>query len=132
MNGVLVVDASAIVATLVDDDERGTAAANHMLGADLIAPDFVGYEVLNALRGLRTAKKLSRSAAEIAFRDWARYEIDLWPLMTFADRLWQLTDNLTAYDAAYVSLAERLDVPLLTGDHRLAKAPGIRAEVLVI
>jgi len=52
-----------------------------------------------------------------------------YPHAPLADRIWELRENLTAYDATYVALAEVLDAPLVTMDARLARAPGVRAEV---
>ena len=132
MTGLLVLDASAAVTWLVDGGERGATAGRRMAGAGLVAPDLIGYEVLNTLRGLRVARKLSRAEAQRARDDWRRLGVEQWSLVTVEDRTWDLADNLTAYDAAYVALAERLGVPLLTADRRLATAPGIGAEVVVV
>jgi predicted nucleic acid-binding protein len=52
-----------------------------------------------------------------------------YPHAPLAARIWELRENLTAYDAAYVALAEVLDAPLLTTDRRLAQSPGVHAEV---
>ncbi|HEY0117571.1 MAG TPA: type II toxin-antitoxin system VapC family toxin [Cellulomonas sp.] len=133
MNALLVVDASAVVAALTGGgDRRGVEATRQMAGAGLVAPDIIGYEVFNALRGLRSGKKISRSQAQRALDDWRRLDVERWPLEIVEERTWELTDAMTAYDAAYVALAERLDVPLLTADGRLARASGGRAEILVV
>ncbi len=132
MIGLLVLDASAAVAWLVGDGEHGLAAARRMAGTGLVAPDLIGYEVLNTLRGLRLAKKLSRAEAQRALDSWRRLDVEKWPLDTIDDRTWELAANLTAYDAAYVALAERLAAPLLTADRRLARAPGIAADIVVV
>lgn len=132
MNGLLVVDASAVVATLLEGDERGQAAAAHMRGRGLVAPDLIGYEVLNALRRRRAAGALTATAAERAVEVWRSAPIEMWSLENVIERLWALTGAMSSYDAAYVALAERLDVPLLTADRRLAHAPGITADVIVI
>jgi len=132
VRGLVVVDASVVVAALAETGQRGAAAARVWAGRDLVAPDVIGYEVLNTLRGLRLAKKLSKPEAERAVADWRLLAVETWSLATIADRVWALAENLTAYDAAYVALAERLRVPLLTADKRLANAPGIKAEVVVV
>ena len=49
----------------------------------------------------------------------------------FLSRIWDLRDNLTCYDAAYVALAETMEAPLVTADARLSRAPGIRCEVVL-
>ncbi len=72
-----------------------------------------------------------RSAAR-AVEVWHSIPIELWSVRTVVDRLWALTGALSAADAAYVTLAERLGAPLLTGDRTLAKVPEIRAEVVVV
>ena len=63
--------------------------------------------------------------------DLARLPIDLYPFEPVAQRVWELRDTVSAYDAWYVALAEALDVPLATLDTRLAKAPGPRCAFLV-
>ena len=57
--------------------------------------------------------------------------IGLWPFDVLADAVWRHGHNLSSYDAAYVALAERLGAPLITGDARLARAPGIGCTVEV-
>jgi len=88
-------------------------------------------EMLHALRGLVLRSDVSRSRSEEIRADfdslrWSRYSH-----VALLDRIWELKDNLSAYDAAYVALAETLNAPLVTTDARLAHAPGIRAEVEV-
>ncbi|MGI8900400.1 MAG: type II toxin-antitoxin system VapC family toxin [Nocardioides sp.] len=53
-------------------------------------------------------------------------------VFTLLDRVWQLRDNLSAYDASYVALAESLDCTLLTADARLSRAPGLRCPITVV
>lgn len=132
MNGILVVDASVVLAALVVEDERADAAASRMRGASLVAPDLIGYEVMNSLRRRRGAGRLSDREARRAFDDWRRLGVEVWPLAAVADRVWEMTGSMTVYDAAYVALAELLDAPLLTADRRLARAPGLGAEVVLI
>ncbi len=132
MNGFLVVDASAVLSTLVEQDRHGEAASAHMRGSYVVAPDLIGYEVLNSLRRRRAAGQLSPGEADRAVADWRAMAVETWSLSAFQDRLWELTGAITAYDAAYVALAERLDAPLLTADARLTRAPGIRAEVVLV
>jgi predicted nucleic acid-binding protein len=63
-------------------------------------------------------------------RNLQALDVDLVALDRIADRTWELAQNLSIYDAAYVALAELLDAPLLTLDQRLARAPGIRCEIV--
>jgi len=132
VSDLLVVDASAVLALLIDSGERGEAAAVHMSRAALAAPDLLGYEVLNVLRRRRAAGHLSEGEARLAVDSWGRLPIDLWPLEAVAARVWELAGGLSAYDAAYVAVAERVGAPLLTGDRRLAGAPGVLARIITI
>jgi predicted nucleic acid-binding protein len=132
VSGLLVVDASAVVATLVERSPRGEAAATRMAGAALAAPDLIGYEVLNVLRRRRAAGQLSAGEALRAVNLWSALAVDLWRLEALSGRVWELAGAMSSYDAAYVALAERLGAPLLTADRRLANAPGIGADVIVV
>lgn len=109
--------------------DPGIAAA---LGdRDLVAPQLLHFEVMQALRGVERRGGVSSARVEVAIRALFRMPVELHPMETLASRAWQLRRDLTAYDASYVALAERLDVPLITLDRRLARAPGIRCEVIV-
>ncbi|MBO9569224.1 MAG: type II toxin-antitoxin system VapC family toxin [Cellulomonas iranensis] len=132
MNGPLVVDASAVLAVLLDPGTRGEQAARHARDARLVAPDLLGYEVLNVLRRRRASGHLTTNQADLAVRTWDELPVELWALAPLQDRVWRLAHNLSAYDAAYVALAEHLDAPLLTGDHRLAAAPGVGCTVVTV
>jgi predicted nucleic acid-binding protein len=55
--------------------------------------------------------------------------VELWPYAPLAERVWELRENITSYDASYVALAELLDTTLVTIDGRLAKAPGPRCRI---
>jgi predicted nucleic acid-binding protein len=132
VTGVLVVDASAVLATILADDQRGDAAAARMRGASLVAPELIDYEILNSLRRRRAAGQLSDGAGRTAVDVWRSIPLELWSVRPLVDRLWALTGALSAYDAAYVALAERLGAPLLTADRRLANAPGVRAEIVLV
>ncbi len=96
---------------------------------DLHAPHLIDIEILNALRGLVRRGKLSADRAEDVRTDVADLAITRYGHEPLADRIWGLRDNLTACDAAFVALAEAVDVPLITCDALLANAPGITAEL---
>jgi predicted nucleic acid-binding protein len=132
VTGLLVVDASAVLATILADDRRGDAAAARMRGASLVAPELIDYEILNSLRRRRAAGQLSDGAAVTAVDVWRSIPLELWSVRPLVDRLWALTGALSAYDAAYVALAERLGAPLLTADRRLANAPSVRVEIVLV
>ncbi|MBB5788163.1 type II toxin-antitoxin system VapC family toxin [Jiangella mangrovi] len=85
----------------------------------LHAPHLIDFEVANALRGLTLGHKLSPSQADEIRADFADLHIERIPGSALAGRMWELRHNYTAYDAAYIALAELLACPLLTGDAKL-------------
>jgi predicted nucleic acid-binding protein len=123
---VRVVDASAVVAALVDSAGAGRWAESEIARGELAGPELVLAEAGNILRRLELAGDLSRLEAGSAHRDLLRLDIDLYPFAPFAERVWALRSNLTCYDAWYVALAEMLACPLVTLDERLSRAPGPR------
>ncbi|MDR0626049.1 MAG: type II toxin-antitoxin system VapC family toxin [Bifidobacteriaceae bacterium] len=129
---LLAVDAAAILAVLLAED--GDSVANRMADQELVAPHVLPFEVANVLRRQWSGGVLSAAAAELALDSFASLAIDLWPFEAVATQIWALRGQMTAYDAAYVALAELLQVPLLTGDSRLAAAaranvPHVKVEV---
>lgn len=127
----IVVDASAIVAALVDDGPDGAWAGAAIGGGALVAPHLMPVEAANILRRSVLAGDLAADAATLAHEDLLRLRVDHFPYEPYARRVWELRDNLTAYDAWYVALAEALDASLVTLDARLAAAPGLRCELLL-
>ena len=127
----LVVDASAIVRLLIDSDRPGKAVADRIAGSRPHAPAHLPIEVTSALRQLRYAGKLAESEAVLALRGFWSLPIELWPQESISERTWELGPNLTAYDAAYVALAEKIGGALLTADARLSRAPGIKCAIEV-
>ena len=97
----------------------------------LHVPHIIELEVLHALRRQALLGTLSRERSSEALTDLGNISFARYPHTPLIGRIWELKENLTAYDAAYVALAEALDAPLITMDARLAQAPGIRAAVEV-
>jgi predicted nucleic acid-binding protein len=122
----LVVDASVIVAALVDSGDEGDWAADILAGQALAAPHHMPIEAANILRRATLAGDLTADTASLAHGDLLDLRIGLFPYAPLAERCWHLRDNVTTYDAAYVALAEELDAPLATLDQRLAAATGPR------
>jgi predicted nucleic acid-binding protein len=125
---MIVIDASAMVEVLVGrhvDDELLDA-----LQGDLHAPHLLDVEVLSVLGGLTLGGKLKRRAAEQARADHFAFTIARYELIGLAERVWELRNNQTTYDACYLALAEALAAPLYTCDHKLA-SDGHRAHVKV-
>lgn len=126
---MIVVDSSAVVEALVAVPVRRDVVARLTGDDDLTAPDLIDVEVLHAIRGLVRGRKLRQSQALAATDDFADLPLLRYPSTALMRRIWQLRDTLTAYDAAYVALAEVLDVPLITCDRRLASASGHAAAI---
>lgn len=129
---MIVVDASTVVTGLADDGPDGDRVRTRLRGERLIAPHVIDLEVTSAWRRLVTAGRLDDRRARLALVDLRALRLQRAPHGPLLDRCWELRDNLTTYDAAYVALAEHLEVVLLTADSRLASAPGIRCEVEVV
>jgi predicted nucleic acid-binding protein len=130
---VIVVDASAVLEVLLQTPNA--AALEDRLfapGESLHAPQLLDVEVTQVLRRYAHADLLSPRRAREALDDLLDFPIARYPHAPFMSRAWELKDNLTAYDAVYVALAEGLQATLLTRDARLAKAPGLTTRVTVI
>jgi predicted nucleic acid-binding protein len=129
---VIVVDASVVATALADDSSDGDRARARLHGEQLAAPELLDLEVASVLRGQMRAGQIDARRAELALTDLNALRVQRAPHRSLMRRCWQLRDNLTIYDAAYVALAEALDVDLLTADRRLAKAPGPRCRIEVL
>jgi predicted nucleic acid-binding protein len=122
-----VVDASVFAAFYASDDPRRDLVAARLAGGDaLFAPAHLDAEVVSALRGLSRSRPTLGAAVPAALDHLAGFPIRRMGLAPLLHRMWELRDNVTAYDAAYVALAERLGSPLLTCDSKLAAASGPR------
>lgn len=130
---MIVVDASVVANALGDDGALG-AAAREALRSDpeIWAPDLVDVEAMSTLRrrwraGTLTTGQLGQAVDELRVLPIVRR-----PMIGLMRRAFELRDNVNPYDAAYVALAEGLGCTLVTGDQRLANAPGLRCAVEVI
>lgn len=127
----LVVDSSAVVAALTDGGDDGEWARTAVRGHALVAPSHLFVEASNVLRRLVLAGALARDLGALAHEDLMQLSVTAVGFEVLARRVWALHPNLTAYDAAYVALAEELGAPLLTLDARLARAPGTTCRFLL-
>lgn len=129
---VLVVDASAVAEMLLDT-RKGRSVAE-AIGNDhsLHAPELLSLEVANVLRGLVRTGQIDVAEADQVVADLGALGVEYYEHLAFLPRVLALRDDLTAYDAVYVALAEVLDVTLLTCDTKLARSPGHRAKVHVV
>jgi predicted nucleic acid-binding protein len=120
----VVVDASAVVAALVDDGPDGKWAESVIGHEVLAAPHLMPVEAANILRRAELARDLSADIAALAHEDLLHLRVELFPYEPYAGRVWQLHHGLTAYDAWYVAVAESLGAALVTLDRRVARAHG--------
>ena len=126
-----VVDASALVAALIDGDGAGAASAAVLAASELAAPELLLFEVANVLRRLELAGRLPRESAALAHGDLLDLPVQLWPYAPLAGEAWRLRGSMTVYDASYVALAAQLGAPLVTLDQRLARTASASCQVVV-
>ncbi len=130
---MIVIDASALIEILLRTVraeplmKRALEASEHMH-----APQLLDIEITQVLRRLVQRKEISAARAEQALDDLADLVIERHEHQSLVRRIWQMRDSLTAYDGAYVALAEALEAPLLTCDAKLAGAHGHDAKIELI
>ena len=129
---MLVVDASVLAVALLDDATDGDLARARLHGEELVAPAVIDLEVVSVWRGLARGGRLDARRARLALEDLRALPLQRVDHTRLVERCWELRDNLTVYDAAYVALAEALGATLLTGDARLSKATGPRCAIEVL
>jgi predicted nucleic acid-binding protein len=129
---VIVLDASVVVDLLLGTQAAGPLAARIRAATPWHAPAVLDLEVANAIRRLCAIHQTSEERGSRAITDLAALPVRRYPHTPLLERIWQLRANLTAYDAAYVALAETLRVALVTRDRRLAKTRGHRARIDVV
>lgn len=129
---MIVLDCSAAVDALTA--APGTDFLRRELAdEDLHAPTLLDFEVVSALRGMVRRGSLSESRALDALSDFADLQVERWPSSDpLRRRAFQLRDSISAYDAAYVALAEALECPLVTRDARLSRSMGHDATIRVL
>ncbi len=116
-----------------DDGVDGRRARRELrVAADVAAPDLVDVETVAVLRRRWIAGTLSLRRFSTAIGDLELIGIDRYPALPLLRRAFELRANVTAYDAVYVALAEILGCELVTGDTRLANAPGTRCPIRVL
>jgi predicted nucleic acid-binding protein len=129
---VIVVDASVLATSLGDDGPDGDQARARLRGERLTAPELVDLEVVSVWRRQIKTGAMDVRRAALALADLGAMPLRRAPHRPLMTCCWELRDNLTVYDAAYVALAEALGVLLLTGDGRLAKATGPTCTIEVL
>ena len=129
-----VVDASAVVELLLGGNRGESVTATlRALGTEpaLHAPGLIDVEVIHVVRRHVRLGAVPPARADAAVRLLDRLPIHRHLEQILAPRIWALRENLTAYDAAYVALAEAMECPLVTCDAALASAPGHGAEIVL-
>jgi predicted nucleic acid-binding protein len=129
---LIVVDASGVVVALTDDGPEGDRYRARLGDEELAVPELMDLEVASALRQLVTRGDLNVSRARRALADLAAMPAKRFSHVPLLDRIWELRENVTPYDAAYVALAEDLGATLVTADARLRRAPGPRCAIEVL
>lgn len=124
----VVVDASVVYEALTTDGP----ARERLATRQLFAPHLLDLEVLHALRRLALAGGMTTDHGSLLLERLRVFGLTRYPVHGLTPRIWELRDNLTAYDASYVAVAEALECTLLTTDARMAAAPGIRCAVEVV
>jgi predicted nucleic acid-binding protein len=97
-----------------------------------VVPHLADSEVAHALRAQVLRGRVGADHARVALMRWARLGVRRYAAVGLLPRIWELRDNLTAYDATYVALAEQLACELVTADARLAGAPGPTCPITVV
>ena len=128
-----VLDASVLVEVLTGGGYAESAQRQIRASPGwLWAPHLVDAEVGHALRGNVRAGEISARAAHAALTDLLEMRLQRVSHHLLAERAWELRENVSFYDGLYVALAEALEAPLITLDSRLAKAPGLLAEIELV
>jgi predicted nucleic acid-binding protein len=127
---MIVIDASALVEVLLQSS--GASAVEAWMarpGQTLHAPHLIDLEVAQVVRRYVMVGRIDQRLGQIALINLEHMPVHRYSHGALLPRIWTLRSNLSAYDAAYISLAEALNAPLLTRDRRLAAAPGHRATI---
>ena len=125
---MIVIDASAALSALLNE-----GAARELIGSEqLHAPHLIDSEIASGLRRMVLGRELPVEAGGSALIAWGKVAVTRYPLDGLLERIWQLRENLSAYDAGYVALTESLGSTLLTANGRLARASGARCPITVV
>ena len=121
-----------IAPALADDDADGERARSRLQRERLTAPEVLDLEVVSVIRKALLSGALNRRRAGLALADLIDLDLERVSHRRMLARIWELRQNLTPYDAAYVALAETIDATLVTADRRLSLAPGLRCTIVYL
>ncbi len=130
---MIVIDASVVVELLLQTPAAARLEQRVLRPEETLhAPHVLDLAIAQVLRRYAARAELPPARGMQAIELLLRFPIARYPHEALLERIWRLRDNLTAYDAAYVALAEALDAPLVTRDSRLARAGGHRARIELV
>ncbi len=125
---MIVLDASAALSGLLN----AGPARESLAGERLHAPHLVDSEVASGLRRHVASHRIAADDGWTALDAWRRLGLTRYPMHGLLERVWELRENLSAYDAGYVALAESLGCSLVTADARISRSPGVRCPITVV
>lgn len=130
---MIVVDASVLANAVTDDGAVGRRSRAELArDAHWAAPDHLFAEVFSAVRGRWLGHRVSDERAEEALAALRNMTIDLVSIAPLLGRMWELRNNVSGYDAAYLAVAETFDCALVTADARLARVRNLRCEIRLV
>ena len=129
----MVLDASGAIEFLLNTARGRKVGARLADHAEIVhAPHLIDIEIAHVLRRYVLDGTFGERHAARTLRHWRQLDVERYPHEPFLDRVWGLRDNVTAYDAIYVALAEALGEMLVTADRRLAGSPGLNVRVELV
>jgi predicted nucleic acid-binding protein len=125
---MIVVDASAALAALLNDGPARQLVSTERLHT----PHLIDSEIASGLRRQVQRQQLRAADGWKALRTWRRLAVTRYPVYGLFERIWDIRENFSAYDASYVALAENLDCALVTADARLSNTAQARCPITVV
>ncbi len=130
---MIVADASAVLQILLRTPAAQAVQSWLLMpGQEIHAPHLIDLEVAHVLRKYATANPAEDDGYGRALTEWLALPVKRHAHEPYVARIWALRQNVSAYDAAYIALAEALQAPLITRDQRLAGSVGHQAQIKLI